>query len=403
MVYCVLRIWVPTSDAVYDVSAEDKKLTYDLLVKGGRLVDPSQGLDAVRDVAFSRGKVAAVEESLAESSARLTLDATDMIVTPGLLDLHAHAFWGASDYGIEPDIGNIAKGVTTALDAGSSGARTFPAFRRYVMERSDTRLYALLNISAMGMLSPTIGELLDLRWADVEEAVAVGLDNRDLVLGIKARLSERLTGDHDVESLKRALEAAEAIGGFVMIHIGLTKTPLEGLLEMLRPGDAVTHAFHGAKHGVLDDAGRVLEGVREAQQRGVILDIGHGAGGFSFDTGEKALSQGLAPGNISSDLHIRNYDGPVFDHLTVLSKFLWLGMSLYDVVRLSTETTAEVMGVSGWLGTLRVGAEGDATIMRLDEGRFTLTDGARRSVTATQRLAHVHTIKAGRVYNPWLS
>ena len=377
-------------------------MTYDLLVKGGRLVDPSEGLDTVRDVAFSRGKVAAVEESLEESSARQSVDATNMIVTPGLLDLHVHTFWGASHYGIEPDVGNIAKGVTTALDAGSSGARTFLAFRKYVMERSDTRLYALLNISAMGMLSPKIGELLDLRWADVEEAVAVGRDNHDLVIGIKARLSERLVGDQDVEALKRALEAAEAIGGFVMIHIGLTKTPLERLVEMLRPGDAVTHAFHAAKDGVLDDSGRVIDGVREAQQRGVVLDIGHGAGGFSFDTAEKALSQGLIPGNISSDLHIRNYDGPVFDQLTVLSKFMWLGMSLFDVVRLSTETTAGVMGVGDRLGTLRVGAEGDATVMRLVDGRFTLTDGAHRSVTANQRLTHVQTIKAGRVYNPWL-
>ena len=377
-------------------------MTYDLLVRGGTVVDPSQRLHALRDVAFSAGKVSAVDESIPEAGARQVVDATGMIVTPGLLDLHVHVFWGASVYGIEPDIGNISKGVTTALDAGSAGAHTFPAFRRFIMERADTRLYALLNISGMGMLSGKIGELLDLRWADVEDAVSVGMDNRDLVLGIKARLSEWLTGDHDVESLKRALEAAEAIGGLVMIHIGRSKTSLEDLMAMLRPGDVVTHSFHSREHGVLDDAGRVIDGVREATERGVVLDIGHGAGAFSFDTAEKALAQGLPPGNISSDLHQGNFDGPVFDQLTVLSKFLWLGMDLDDVIRLSTQTTAEVMGLGDRLGTLRVGAEGDATVMRLDEGRFTLTDSFSRSVTANQKLTHVRTIKAGRVYSPWL-
>ena len=377
-------------------------MSYDLLIKGGTVVDPSQGLNAVRDVAFLRGKVAAVEADIAESGARLVVDAANMIVTPGLIDLHVHTFYGANMYGIEPDTGCIAKGVTTALDAGSSGAYAFLAFRRYVMERCDTRLYALLNISGLGMLSPKIGELVDLAWADVEDAVSVGLENRDLILGIKARLSDHLTGEHDVESLKRALEAAEAIDGFVMIHVGQTHSSLEDLMAMLRPGDVVTHAFHSRKHGALDDAGRVIDGVREAADRGVVLDIGHGFGSFSFDTAEKALAAGLFPGNISSDLHQRNFNGPVYDQVTVLSKFLWLGMSLYDVVRLSTETTARIMGVGDKLGTLKVGAEGDATIMRLEEGSFTLTDSFGRTVTASEKLAHVQTVKGGRVYSPWL-
>ena len=377
-------------------------MTYDLLIKGGTVVDPSQELNAMRDVALSGGKVAAIAESIAESEAREMVDATGLIVTPGLVDLHVHAYWGASDYGIEPDIGNIAKGVTTALDAGSAGAFTFPAFRKHVLERSDTRLYALLNISAMGMLSPMIGELEDLRWADVERAVETGRANRDYVLGIKARLGRVQAAENDVDALRRALEAAEALDSLVMIHIGDSKTPLEELTAMLRPGDVVTHCFTGLPNGVLDDAGRVVAGVKEAQRRGVVFDVGHGAGSFSFDTAEKAISQGFMPGNISSDLHIYNIEGPVFDQVTTLSKFMHLGVSLYNVIRLSTETAAKTMGVGDRLGTLKVGADGDVAILRLDEGSYTLTDSTGVSVQAHQRLSHVQTIRRGQVYRPWL-
>ncbi len=377
-------------------------MTYDLLIKGGTVVDPSQGLNAVRDVALSEGKVAAVEESIAESQAGEVVDAKGLIVTPGLVDLHVHTFWGVSHFGIEPDTAHISKGVTTALDAGSSGASNFAAFRRYVLERSDTRLLALLNISSIGMISPKIGELEDLRMADAEQAVKVGRENRDYVLGIKARLSRAIVGDHDVEAMKRSLDAAEALGGIVMVHVGDTKTPMEELAAMLRPGDVVTHCFHGHPHGVLDDAGRVIDGIKDAQQRGVVFDIGHGKGSFSFDIAEKAISGGFFPGNISSDLHVYNIEGPVFDQVTALSKFMWLGMSLYDVVRLSTETTARTMRMGDRVGTLKVGADGDVAILRLEEGRTTLTDSVGRSVTARQRLSHVRTIKNGRVYRPWL-
>ena len=376
-------------------------MIYDLLIKNGTVIDPSQEMHGVHDVAIGNGKVAALESGIGDGLAREAIDASGMIVMPGLLDLHVHVFWGASHYGIDPDYGNVAKGVTTALDAGSSGASTFPAFRRYVLERSTTRLYALLNISAMGMLSPKIGELEDLRWADVDDAVEVGRTNRDYILGIKARLSIAQAGSNDVDALKRALEAAEILDKMVMIHVGNTKTPLEELTSMLRPGDVVTHSFHGVSHGVLDDSGRVLEGILEAQQRGIIFDIGHGAGSFSFATAENALADGFTPGCISSDLHIYNIEGPVFDQLTTMTKFMHLGMTLDDVVRLSTEAPARAMGLSGSLGTLKVGATADVTIVSLNEGRFTLTDSTGVSVEANSFLTHVQTIRDGRIYRPW--
>ncbi|MDA1349446.1 MAG: amidohydrolase/deacetylase family metallohydrolase [Chloroflexi bacterium] len=391
-------------------------MKYDLLIKDGTVVDPSQGLNAVRDVALDLGKVAAVGDSIPADSAREVLDARGLIVTPGLIDLHVHSYWGASTYGIDPDVSNLAMGVTTALDAGSAGALTFPAFRRHTIDKADTRLYALLNISAMGMVSPKIGELEDLRWADVALAVESGRKNRDRVLGIKARLGRHLLGESsDVEALKRAIEAAEGFDGFVMIHVGASPSPLPKLMSMLRPGDVVTHSFHGFEDGVLEGSGAVVEGMKEAQARGVVIDLGHGAGGFSFKAAEKALANGVVPDTISTDIHNTSIEGPVYDFATTLTKLMHLGMSLEEVVKRSTETPARVMGLGDRLGMLKVGAEGDVTVLRVEDGRFKLVDrlspltklGSAKwepgtTVEASKRLVHVHTIKGGAVYRPWM-
>ena len=374
---------------------------YDLLVKGGTVVDPSQGLHAVRDVALRNGKVAAVEPSIAGEAGEV-VDASGLIVAPGLLDLHVHVFWGVSHFGIDPDMTSLARGATTIVDAGSAGAATFPAFRRYVIGPSDTRILSLLNISAMGMIDMAVGELEDLRWAMVDRAVETGLANPECVVGIKARLSRETAGEQDIEALTRAIEAAEALDGFVMIHVGNTKTPLEELTAMLRPGDVVTHAFHGRPEGLVDDAGRVKPGILEAQRRGIVFDVGHGAGSFAFDTAEKALADGFRPDNISSDLHVYNVEGPVHDQVSVLSKFLHLGLPIDEVIGLSTQSTAKVLGATDTLGTLRPGAEGDVILMRLEEGDFTFTDSVGVSVQGRRRLNHVMTVKDGRVYRPWL-
>lgn len=391
-------------------------MPYDLAVRGGTVIDPSQGLHAEMDIAFVDGKVAAVQPEILAAEAREVVDATGLIVTPGLIDLHAHAYWGASDPGLPPDPVNVARGVTTAVDAGSAGARTFPAFRKWILERSDTRLFALLNISSMGMVGGNhIGELQDMRWADVDEAEESWRANKQYVLGIKARLGRVQALDNDVEALKRALEAAEAMGGFIMIHVGNTATSLEELCRMLRPGDVVTHSFCGFEDVLIDERGRVREGFKDAAGRGVVFDVGHGAGGFSFVNAERAMADGLPPGNISTDLHQGSIGGPVFDMVTTMSKFLYLGLSLDEVVRLTTQSTAAIMGMGDTLGTLAVGAEGDATILRLAEGKFPLVDRMSTSlsfhglkweppvqVEAERRLEHVDTVRGGRMYRPLL-
>ncbi len=376
---------------------------YDLIVSGGRVIDPSQGIDAVRDVAFADGKVASVAENIPGDEAVETIDARGKLVTPGLIDLHTHDYWGASFYGIDPDTVHIARGVTTVVDAGSSGANTFPAFRQYVIDRTKTRIFALLNISAMGMVVGYAG-LEDARWANVDEAVRVGRKHRDVVVGVKARIPPLPAEDYR-EVLTRAIEAAEGMAGVFMLHLGGTSIPVAERLKMLRPGDVLTHSFRYSPggNGILDSEGNVLEEAWAAKERGVIFDVGHGSGSFSFETMERVMSQGFFPDTISSDLHFKNVDGPVYDLHTTLSKFLHLGIPLAEVIRLGATAPAGAIGKSDELGTLRPGAIGDVTISKLEEGRFLLSDsGRRRTVEATRRISHVTTVKDGREYLPYL-
>jgi len=375
---------------------------YDMLIKGGTVVDPSQGIHTVRDVAISDGKIAAVDASIDESTSSEVIEAGGLIVTPGLIDMHVHAYPGVCCYGLEPDVTNIARGVTTAMDCGSAGARTFPAFRQYFIERAETRLYALLNISTMGIISSKIGELVDMRWADVEETAEAGRANRDVVLGVKVRLSGDVVAmDDKLDALKRGVEAAESFGGIVMIHVGDKETPLETLTAHLRPGDVVTHAFR-QWGGVAGADREVVAELREARGRGIIFDVGHGAGSCSFDTIETALAHDFLPDTISSDVSTISVEGPVFDLVTTMSKFLHFGMSLYDVIRCTTQVPAQVMGLGEGLGTLRPGAIGDVTIMSLDEGEFAFTDAEGNTTQARQKFSPVNTIKGGRVYRPWM-
>ncbi len=376
-------------------------MKYDVLVKGGTVIDPAQGIDDERDVALSDGKVAAVERGIDEAQAREVVDASGLIVSPGLIDMHVHAYPGVCCYGLEPDSTNIERGVTTAVDCGSAGARTFPAFRKYFVERADTRLYALLNISAMGIISDKVGELFDMRWADVDEAIEAGRKNRDVVLGIKVRLSSHVIAKEDkLDALKRGIEAAEGIGGLVMVHVGDVETPLEKLTALMRPGDVVTHAFR-QWGGIASADGEIVDEIKEARERGIVFDLGHGGGSCSFETVEMALADGFPPDTISSDVSTLSVEGPVFDLVTTMSKFLHFGMSLQDVVRRVTEAPARVMGLDGGLGTLGLGGAGDVTVLSLNEGDHELTDAQGTAVRARLKLKPVTVIRGGKIYRPW--
>jgi dihydroorotase len=374
---------------------------FDLLIKGGKVVDPSQRLSGKRDVGIRDGKIAELAE-IAETEARQVLDARGKIVTPGLIDVHVHVYEGVAPLGIPADPNCIAKGVTSVVDAGSSGAHTFPGFRRQVINVVDTRVFALLNISVVGQSTLSqdnpYGELLDLRYANPKLAIRTIEQNRDVIVGVKVRLSRNIAGEHDLEALKLAKEAAEAVRLPLMVHIGDTHTPLPTILSILTKGDVVTHSFRGGEGGILDDKGRVLPEVRSAVARGVYLDVGHGAGSFSFDTAEKALRQDVVPGTISSDVHQFNVNGPVFDLATTLSKFLHLGLTLDQVIERASTNAANLFGFPKGLGTLRPGAEADVALFSLLEGDFEFVDALKQKRLGHQRLVPVATVKAGRIY-----
>ncbi|MCW5981471.1 MAG: amidohydrolase/deacetylase family metallohydrolase [Bryobacteraceae bacterium] len=375
---------------------------YDLVVKGGTVVDRSQGLSARRDVAVAGHRIARVAPSIDTAQARQTLDARGKIVTPGLIDIHVHVYDGVAPLGIPADPTCIAKGVTTVVDAGSAGAHTFPGFRKYVIERVDTRVYALLNISVVGQSTLSTdnphGELLDLRYANPKLAARTIERHRDVILGVKIRLTRNIAGDDDLAALRLAREASDAAGLPLMVHIGGSYSPLREILAMLKKGDVVTHSFRGGDGGILDGAGRVLPEVRAAVANGVLLDVGHGAGSFSFDTAEKALKQDTLPGTISSDVHQFNVNGPVFDLATTLSKFLHLGLSLEQVIERATKNAAAAFRFPEGTGSLREGAEADIAVFQMDEGDFEFTDALGETRIGHRKLRPVATVKSGRLY-----
>lgn len=376
-------------------------MRYDLLLRGGTLIDPMQRIHATKDVAFADGEVAAIGDDLPRGEAKDVVDCAGRIVTPGMIDLHVHVFYGVSHFGIEPDPHCIAKGVTTAVDAGSAGADTFPGFRKYVIEVSATRLFAQLNVSSQGMLTREIGELDDIRYASVPQAVEMIERNRDVILGVKVRLTKHsiVSENAGIRPLHLAREAADSVGLPIMVHPqGAWCDSIDDILAVMRERDILTHCFHGSDCGILDADGNVRPSVRAAMERGVIFDVGHGAGSFKWDVAERALAQGVLPQTISSDLHVYNVNGPVYDLATTVSKFLHLGLSLDDALRKVTATPAQAIRMSDSIGTLKVGAWGDAVVFDLREGAFELCDSHGAVRIGKQRLAPTTVVRAGKVY-----
>jgi len=371
---------------------------YDLVIRNGVVVDPARGLAERRDVAIQTGRIVSVAKEIPPDSAWEALDASGHLVTPGLIDIHVHVFPGVSHYGVPPDATCLARGVTTVCDAGSAGADTFDGLRRYVIDVSETRVLAFLNISAIGMVSPLDNELEDLRHASPERAIGVVERNRDLIQGIKVRLSRRHVGRNGLESLRLARRAAEAVGMLIMVHVGDTEPSLGEILAELRARDIVTHCFHGRPQGILDEAGTVLPEVLAAARKGIVFDVGHGVGSFSFDVARKALAQGIVPATISSDLHYYNVNGPVFDLATTMSKFLLLGLPLHEALAKTTSVPAGLLGLADRLGAVREGFLADLAVFKLAEGEFEFEDSMKEKVLGRQRLEPVAVIRRGRIY-----
>jgi dihydroorotase len=363
--------------------------TYDLIIKGGRVIDPSMGLDAVRDLAIAGGRIAAVEANIA-ADATETIDARGKIVTPGLIDIHTHA--GRSKEG--PPM-CLQDGVTGWVDAGTGGADNMDAVA--AVARGAPQIgRCLVNIARTGVIAPG-GELHDINMANVAMARAAIIRNRDVIVGVKARLSDNVTGANDLEALRRAQEVATSFNLPVMIHVGQNYSPLRAILALLKRGDIITHIYAPGKNGILDEKGILSPDVMAAHRRGIIFDFGNGVSDhFDWDTVEKATRQGLWPDTFSTDWNTSSKTSGVVDLPNVMSKLIMYGMPLKEVIAAATVNAARCFPAFDDRGTLNIGAPADVAIMELREGSFEFLDNYKGTRTGRQRLFPSETVLNGK-------
>jgi dihydroorotase len=378
-------------------------MPFDLVLRGGRVVDPSQKLDAVTDVAFSGGKVAMVGNALKVDPGTEVRDVSGYIVTPGLIDLHTHVYWGGTSIGIDAEEFCRTSGVTTAIDTGSAGPGNFAGFRKHVIEPSQVRILAYLHVSHAGIYGYShrvmVGESEEIRLMNPIDAVQVADANRDLIVGIKVRVGRNSSGTSGIVPLQIALEVANEAGMPVMAHIDHPPPSYEEVVSLLRPGDVLTHAFRPFPNSPATAQGTVKQVVLEARERGVFFDIGHGKGSFAFKTARAMLANGFYPDTISSDIHILCINGPAFDQVTTMSKFLCMGMPFPDVVAASTVNAAMALRRPE-LGSLKPGSVGDATLLSIQEGKFDYVDVVGEHLIGDRKIASEGVVIGGRWWHP---
>ena len=378
---------------------------FDLLIKGGDVLDPSQSLLGKRDIGIRRGIIEAVEADIAEARAERVLPANGKLVTPGLIDLHSHVYPYGSAIGIPADELVAHQCTTTCVSAGDAGANNFAAFRRHIVAQTRTRLYAFVHIANVGLTPFPVAELYNIDFAQVDACAKTIAENSDIALGAKVRMSENVIAKHGTEPLKRAILACEraGTGAKIMCHIGgvETKELMSQILDLLRPGDVLTHAYSGFPNmaGVFTNIvqdGQLLPAAKAAKQRGVIFDVGHGGGSFDYTVAEVAIAQGCPPDTISSDIHVFSGNLPGMPYLTnVMSKFMGLGFSLEQVVTMATATPAKIINRQAKHGTLQVGAPGDVSIMELVEGPVSFVDTRNNRREGRAQLKPVAVVTAG--------
>jgi dihydroorotase len=357
---------------------------FDLLIRNANVMDPSQSLSGKRDIGIRFGKIELIDATIAPERAQRVMDAAGRLVTPGLIDLHCHTYPYGSAIGIPADELVAHQCTTTVVSAGDGGANNFAAFRRFVVPASRTRQFAFVHIAVAGLAGFPVPELFNIDYAQPEVAARAVAENADMVLGVKVRMSENVIARHGTEPLKRAIKACELSGvpAKIMCHIGgvADQALMSQILDLLRPGDVLTHCYSGAPNNagmgtnIVQD-GKLLPAALAAKKRGVIFDIGHGGGSFDYTIAEAAIQQGCPPDTISSDVHVFSANTPGMPYLPwVMSKFIGMGFSMQEVISMATTAPARVIGRIPKHGTLQVGAPADLSIFELVEGAVSFVD-----------------------------
>ena len=362
-------------------------MAYDLVLKGGRVIDPSQQIDRTSDVGFVGRKVAAIGDGLSGADER---DVTGLIVTPGLIDLHTHVYWGGTSLGVEADAYARQSAVTTCVDTGSAGPGNFPGFKAHVIDQVQTRVLVYLHISFAGIYaySPTImvGESQDMRLMAAREALNMARDNPETIIGIKVRVGKRASGPNGINPLDIALDVAQAADLPLMCHIDEPPPTYSAVVDRLRQGDVLTHCFRPFPNAPVLGNGKVRDAVIRARARGVLFDVAHGMGSFSWDSARAMMAAGFKPDTISSDVHAMCINGPAWDLLRTMTKFLALGMPLSEIIACATHRPAAAIRRPD-LGTLAPGSAGDASILTLEPGDIALEDVQGNIVHHQERLS----------------
>lgn len=378
------------------LAAAQTSAAYDLLIAGGRLIDPARRIDQPLDVAIAGSKIAAVGKNLPRDRAQRVFDASGKIVTPGLIDMHGHVFDPFIPVSIGADTVGLPHAVTTIVDAGSAGANTFPAFRKYVIESSRTRVYSLLNISTIGLVVQN--EIyLDPKMIDAAAAIKTIQENRGMILGVKVRVTGRDQDvPHDIGVLKIARQVSDETGVPIMMHWSNDRS----LLAILKKGDILVHPFNPPRSGpnLLDADGKILPQILELKDRGIFTDFAHGTH-LQWETAEKAAQQGWFPDTISTDIHRAHAapSGAVIDLVTTMSKFLSLGLPLDQVFEKVTAAPARVLKFPERIGVLEQGGIADISILEIQNGNFELLDSNRQKRTVRQRIAPAAAVRAGKL------
>jgi dihydroorotase len=382
-----------------------KQLT-NFLLKGGRVLDPANGTDGAFDVRVKDGRVDAIAPNLQSDGATM-IDVKDLIVTPGLIDVHLHLMKGLGAFGVDPDIFGVGSGVTTVVDAGSAGHTLLNVFRDYVTNNAKTRVLNYINLSTLGgVTSPGFSILADPRLIDEEKIANAVAANRDIVVGIKIMATGGALGTQGVKPLERARKLGDQLKIPLLIHIGESWTKgtepvaIGDVLKYLRPADIITHMFTAHPGGLLDSNGKLWPQVRDAKESGVLMDVGHGLHNLNFDVARKVLDQGLQPDGVSTDGHRGNRAGPVYDLPTTMAKLMALGFSLNQVVEMATVNAARLLGRAPEMGTLRIGQPAEISVLRLTDREWTAIDSQKGTIPARQALTPVYAIRGDTIYEP---